>query len=129
MPRPWLRVFFKDSLDYSKIRIKTTQLMMEYAGLTPFGNIWMDPDTSLSDFSGLYTDQTRTNYDGKFGWFQAIVLQKMMIHECVHAWQHQQGIWVFFRGLLLKADLDFKNEYLYELDPNKKLKDYNIEAR
>lgn len=102
--------------------------MQENAGLTPFGNIWLDPDTCLSDFGNLYTDRSRM-YDGKFDFYGAVGLQKMMIHECVHAWQHQQGISVFFKGLWLKMDLDFNNEYQYHLAPNKKLKDFNIEAQ
>lgn len=49
--------------------------------------------------------------------------QHLFMHEMMHVWQHQRGMWVRTRGLISRFA-----DYTYDLDKNKLL-DYSLEQQ
>ena len=103
---------FRDSIDYRRPRVHNDEflpvgLQPNDTAMTPNGEMYFNPSRFKEDFS-LSTDRDKH-------WF---------VHEMVHIWQYQLGYPVMARGAI-RIGL----EYEYELDPAKKLSDYNMEAQ
>jgi hypothetical protein len=103
---------FKSSIDYSQVRVNNEEflpfdLQPDDTAMTPNGEIYFNPKRFKEDFS--------LSTPGDQHW---------LMHEMVHVWQYQLGYPVMARGAI-RIGL----EYEYELDPAKKLGDYNMEAQ
>lgn len=75
--------------------------------MAPDGNLWFHPDSGkfCADFCGA-----------------GLNLQGLFIHEMVHVWQHQQGVFLpLVRHPFCRYD--------YELIPGKNFLDYNVEQQ
>ena len=104
------RTVFGDALDYTKIRIhrrKWWWFQPRKITMAPDGHLWFHPDSQL--FCDDFCDRD-------------LSLQGLFIHELVHVWQHQQGIF-----LPLKRHPFCR--YDYSLKPGWKLSQYGIEQQ
>jgi type VI secretion system secreted protein VgrG len=74
-----LRVLFKDSIDYGKVRIinDVFSVILQRSGtaMAPDGNVYFHADNWMEDFA-----DTRDSS-----------MMQVFIHEIVHVWQHQLG--------------------------------------
>ncbi|MCI1899221.1 MAG: type IV secretion protein Rhs [Enterobacter sp.] len=74
--------------------------------MSPDGEMWFRPEKYQHDFS-----------------LASVYFQHLFLHEMMHIWQHQRGLWVRTRGLMSWAA-----DYSYHLDkPN--LLDYGLEQQ
>ena len=104
------RTVFGDALDYAKIRIhgrKWWWFQPRKITMAPDGHLWFHPDSEL--FCDDFCDRD-------------LSLQGLFIHELVHVWQHQKGIF-----LPLKRHPFCR--YDYSLKPGWKLTQYGIEQQ
>ncbi len=104
------RTVFGDALDYAKIRIhgrKWWWFQPRKITMAPDGHLWFHPDSDL--FCDDFCDRD-------------LSLQGLFIHELVHVWQHQKGIF-----LPLKRHPFCR--YHYSLKPGWKLAQYGIEQQ
>jgi hypothetical protein len=104
------RSVFGDALDYAKIRIhrrKWWWFQSRKITMAPDGHLWFHPDGQL--FCDDFCDRD-------------LSMQGLFIHELVHVWQHQQGIF-----LPLKRHPFCR--YDYSLKPGWKLNQYGIEQQ
>ncbi|WP_109357503.1 vgr related protein [Sphingorhabdus sp. EL138] len=104
------RSVFGDAIDYQAVQIfnrKWWPFQPKRVTMAPDGNLWFHPK------GGLFRDdyaQTDLNLKGLF------------IHEMVHVWQHQQGIFLpIARHPFCRYD--------YRLIPGKAFADYGIEQQ
>lgn len=101
---------FKDALDYDRIRIHNRKwwwFQPRMITMAPDGHLWFNPKGTL--FCDDFCDRD-------------LAMQGLFIHELVHVWQHQQGIF-----LPLKRH-PF-SRYDYSLKPGWKLERYGIEQQ
>lgn len=101
---------FGDAIDYSKVRIhrrKWWWFQPSKITMAPDGHLWFHPDSDL--FCDDFCDRD-------------LALQGLFIHELVHVWQHQKGIF-----LPLKRHPFCR--YDYSLKPGWKLEQYGIEQQ
>jgi hypothetical protein len=103
---------FKTSVNYNRVRVHNDEflpfgLQPNNTAMTPNGEMYFNPSRFKEDFSLAEPSDQH--------WF---------MHEMVHIWQYQLGYPVMARGAI-RIGL----EYEYELDPAKKLSDYNMEAQ
>jgi len=103
---------FGSSIEWGKVWVHCESylpfgLQGKYVGMTPNGEMYFRKETYLKDFS----ISSNSN-------------QHFFIHEMVHVWQQQHGMWVKTRGLFSWA-----SSYKYTLDENKKLNDYGMEQQ
>ncbi len=101
---------FGNALDYHGIRVHNRKwwwLQPRHVTMAPDGHLWFHPKNSLfcDDFCDRELEQ-----------------QGLFIHELVHVWQHQQGIF-----LPLKRHPFCR--YDYSLKPGSKLRQYGIEQQ
>jgi len=101
---------FGNALDYHKIRVHNRKwwwFQPSHVTMAPDGHLWFHPKNSLfcDDFCDRGLEQ-----------------QGLFIHELVHVWQHQQGIF-----LPLKRHPFCR--YDYSLKPGWKLHKYGIEQQ
>lgn len=101
---------FEDALDYDRIRIHNKKWWwFQPKGVTmaPDGHLWFHPKSKLfcDDFC-----------DHHFG------LQGLFIHELVHVWQYQKGIFLPLRRHPFAR-------YDYSLKPGWRLEQYGIEQQ
>lgn len=106
------RQIFGDSVDYDQVRVHNEEflpfdLQPDDTAMTPNGEIYFNPKRFKEDFS--------LSTPGDQHW---------LMHEMVHVWQYQLGYPVMLRGAF-RIGLDYE----YELKPDKKLSDYNMEAQ
>lgn len=104
------RSVFRDAIDYEKVRIhkrKWWWFQPRKITMAPDGHLWFHPDSDL--FCDDFCDRD-------------LGLQGLFIHELVHVWQHQQGIF-----LPLKRHPFCR--YDYSLKPGWKLEQYGIEQQ
>jgi hypothetical protein len=104
------RSVFSDAIDYTKVRIhkrKWWWFQPRKITMAPDGHLWFHPDSDL--FCEDFCDRD-------------LALQGLFIHELVHVWQHQQGIF-----LPLKRHPFCR--YDYALKPGWKLGQYGIEQQ
>jgi len=104
------RSVFGNALDYAKIRIhrrKWWWFQPSKITMAPDGHLWFHPDSQL--FCDDFCDRD-------------ISLQGLFIHELVHVWQHQKGIF-----LPLKRHPFCR--YDYSLKPGWRLEQYGIEQQ
>ncbi len=74
--------------------------------MTPNGEMWFRPEKYEHDFS-----------------IAPVKSQHLFLHEMMHVWQHQKGMWVRFRG-----SMSWAADYTYNLDkPN--LLNYSLEQQ
>ncbi|WP_461455172.1 vgr related protein [Parasphingorhabdus sp.] len=104
------RSVFADAIDYRTVQIfnrKWWPFQPRRVTMAPDGNLWFHPK------GGLFRDdyaQTDLNLQGLF------------IHEMVHVWQHQQGVFLpIARHPFCRYD--------YRLIPGKAFADYGIEQQ
>jgi hypothetical protein len=101
---------FGDAIDYAKVRIhrrKWWWFQPSKITMAPDGHLWFHPDSQL--FCDDFCDRD-------------LALQGLFIHELVHVWQHQKGIF-----LPLKRHPFCR--YDYSLKPGWKLEQYGIEQQ
>jgi hypothetical protein len=104
------RSVFKDAIDYDKVRIHNRKWWwFQPKGITmaPDGHLWFHPKSTL--FCDEFCER-------------GLRLQGLFIHELVHVWQHQQGIF-----LPLKRHPFCR--YDYSLKPGWKLRQYGLEQQ
>lgn len=104
------RSVFRDAIDYDRVRIhkrKWWWFQPRKITMAPDGHLWFHPDSDL--FCDDFCDRD-------------LGLQGLFIHELVHVWQHQQGIF-----LPLKRHPFCR--YDYSLKPGWKLDRYGIEQQ
>jgi hypothetical protein len=101
---------FGNAIDYAKVRIhkrKWWWFQPSKITMAPDGHLWFHPDSDL--FCDDFCDRD-------------LSLQGLFIHELVHVWQHQRGIF-----LPLKRHPFCR--YDYSLKPGWKLDRYGIEQQ
>lgn len=104
------RSVFHDAIDYTKVRIhkrKWWWFQPRKITMAPDGHLWFHPNSDL--FCDDFCDRD-------------LGLQGLFIHELVHVWQHQQGIF-----LPLKRHPFCR--YDYSLKPGWTLERYGIEQQ
>jgi hypothetical protein len=104
------RSLFNDAIDYAKVRIhqrKWWWFQPQKVTMAPDGHLWFHPKSQLfcDDFCA-----------------RDLTLQGLFIHELVHVWQHQQGIFLPLRRHPFCR-------YDYSLKPGWKLEQYGIEQQ
>jgi len=101
---------FGDAIDYARVRIfnaKWWPFHPRRVTMAPDGNLWFHPK------GGLFCD----DYCEK-----DLGLQGLFIHEMVHVWQHQQGVFLpLARHPFCRYD--------YKLIPGKSFTKYGIEQQ
>ncbi len=105
-----VRSVFGMDIDVSRVSIRRKRwfpFQPKSVVMAPLGHIHFHPKGSqyCDDFSHA-----------------GLVLQGLFIHEMVHVWQHQQGIFLPLRRLPF-------SRYSYSLKPGWKLKQYGIEQQ
>lgn len=75
-------------------------------GMTPNGEMWFQDGLYQPDFSA-----------------SLVFYQHIFLHEMMHVWQHQHGMWVRTRGTF-----SWGADYSYSLD-KKSLSDYSMEQK
>ena len=104
------RSVFRDAIDYSKVRIhrrKWAFFQPRHIVMAPMGHIHFHPEGTR------YRDDFAAADLGSQGLF---------IHEMVHVWQHQQGIFLPLRRLPWAR-------YDYAFEPGRPLTRYGIEQQ
>lgn len=108
--RQLARSIFNDALDLDAVRIhnrKWWPFQPQRITMAPDGAVWFHPA------GGLYCDCFGAALPGQQG---------LLIHELVHVWQHQQGIWLpLARHPFCRYD--------YSLKPGWPLTRYGIEQQ
>jgi hypothetical protein len=104
------RTVFRDAIDYAKVRIHARKywwFQPRSITMAPDGHLWFHPKNNLfcNDFCARDLD-----------------LQGLFIHELVHVWQHQSGIFLPLRRHPFCR-------YDYSLKPGWRLKQYGIEQQ
>lgn len=77
--------------------------------MAPNGEMWFRQDNYEDDFSAPQKGRVEQ--------------QHLFMHEMMHVWQHQHGMWVRMRGLFSRFA-----DYTYSLDKNKLL-EYSLEQQ
>lgn len=106
------RSIFEDAIDYGKVRVHDRGYL--WFGLQP-DNVAMTPNGEMYFSRSRFKDDFSRQSNANRRWF---------MHEMVHVWQYQLGYPVRIRGAI-RIGLD----YTYRLGPQKRLKDYNMEAQ
>ena len=105
-----VRSVFNDAIDLERVRIHNRKwwwFQPSQITMAPDGHLWFHPKSRL--FCDDFCEQS-------------LSLQGLFIHEMVHVWQHQQGIF-----LPLKRHPFCR--YDYSLKPGCALKQYGIEQQ
>lgn len=79
-------------------------------GMTPNGEMWFRIDKYEDDFSVPKKDRVEE--------------QHLFMHEMMHVWQHQRGMWVRTRGMFSRI-----MPYEYSLDEHDTLLEYGLEQQ
>lgn len=113
------RTLFKDSINYLRVRVhngKWAPFQPDSSGITPNGEIWAHGNA----------------YKGDYGADPKVENKAFFIHEMVHVWQSQNRV----IPVIISAISEFiehwgnyKSAYLYKLEANKDLSDYQIEQQ
>jgi hypothetical protein len=101
---------FRDAIDYDRVRIHNRKwwwFQPRKITMAPDGNLWFHPQSNL--FCEEFCDRD-------------IGLQGLFIHELVHVWQHQMGVF------LPLARHPFCR-YEYRLEPGRHFLQYGIEQQ
>ncbi|MGQ4660532.1 PAAR domain-containing protein [Lysobacter sp. F6437] len=106
------RLVFADSVDYSRVKVHNGEYL--WFGMQP-------NDTAMTPNGEMYFNESYFEEDFSV---KRIDLQHWFIHEMTHVWQHQLGYPVKLRGAV-RIGLSYR----YELEPEKRLGDYNMEAQ
>lgn len=96
---------FGNSLNTDTIYLKTAFWVLKDYAVAPNGNIYYHKANWQDDFAT-----------------QNLSRQAWLIHELTHAWQAQNGIWVFWRAL-------FNRKYRYKFKAGKSFFDYGVEQQ
>ncbi|MEL6874378.1 MAG: vgr related protein [Pseudomonadota bacterium] len=104
------RSVFGDAIDYDRVRVfnrKWWPFQPKHVTMAPDGNLWFHPR------GGKFCDDYCT---------ADLNLQGLFIHEMVHVWQHQQGVFLpLVRHPFCRYD--------YDLEPGRKFREYNVEQQ
>lgn len=101
---------FGQAIDYGAVTVfnrKWWLFQSRRVTMAPDGNLWFHPESNLfcEDFCGSSSN-----------------IQSLFIHEMVHVWQHQQGVFLpLARHPFCRYD--------YELQPGKNFAAYGIEQQ
>ncbi|MHC5175694.1 type IV secretion protein Rhs [Serratia rhizosphaerae] len=106
------RSIFGNSIIYNTVRVHCDSylpfgLQASHTAMAPNGELWFRQALYRPDFSAA-----------------PIHDQHIFIHELVHVWQYQLGMWVRSRGLF-----SWIADYTYRLDGKRLLKDYPMEQQ
>jgi len=104
------RSVFGDALDVARARVanrKWAFFQPRNTTMAPLGTVHFNPA------SGLYREDFAS---------ASLALQGLLIHELVHVWQHQQGLFLPVRRHLFCR-------YGYRLQPGKPFRRYGIEQQ
>jgi len=104
------RSVFGDAIDYERVRVRNRKWIFfqpRRTTMAPRGHIHFHPE------GGLYREDFAT---------EPLGLQALFIHELVHVWQHQQGIF------LPLARHPFCR-YAYAFEPDRPFTRYGIEQQ
>ena len=104
------RSMFGDAIDYAKVRIRNRKwfwFQPRHVTMAPLGHIHFNPG------SDLYRDDFASAPLG---------LQALFVHEMVHVWQHQQGMFLPLRRHPFCR-------YTYRFDPARAFRRYGIEQQ
>ncbi|NIF31162.1 type IV secretion protein Rhs [Enterobacter sp. Cy-643] len=110
------RTLYGNAIEYHKVWIHRGSYLPfnmqsnNYA-MTPNGEIWFQAGVYESDYS--MSHMTMKRIDG----------QHIFMHEMMHVWQHQRGMWVRTRGAFSWAA-----DYTYDLE-KPTLLDYGLEQQ
>lgn len=111
------RIVFKDSIDYSQVKIHHGGwwlfLGFQDTAVTPNGEMYYPKITNLyrDDFSNTSNDRDKA----------------LFMHEMVHVWQYQIGYWIKWHSLWVTSR--GPSAYEYQLNPQGKLSNYNMEQQ
>lgn len=108
------RSLFQYSIHYNKVWVHFESylpfnLQPTGIGMSPNGEMWFRQEKYENDFS--MPQKGRVDQ------------QHLFMHEMMHVWQHQRGMWVRMRGLVSRFA-----DYSYSLD-KRDLLDYNLEQQ
>ncbi|MBE5258383.1 type IV secretion protein Rhs [Serratia marcescens] len=102
-----------------------------FGGSIIYGKVWVHHDSYFP--FGLQNRNTAMSPNGELyfrDWYvpdfskEGYSHRHLFIHEMVHVWQYQRGMWVKTRGLY-----SWLANYSYELDGSKLLKNYAMEQQ
>ena len=102
------RTVFGDAIDYAKVRIhrrKWAFFQPRHIVMAPMGHIHFHPEGDRYDFAAA-----------------PLGLQALFIHEMVHVWQHQSGLFLPLRRLPWAR-------YAYAFAPGRAFARYGIEQQ
>ena len=105
-----VRSIFGDAINFEKVRIHNRKwwwLQPRAITMAPDGNLWFHPKSNL--FCDDFCDRH-------------VALQGLFIHEMVHVWQHQSGIFLPLRRHPFCR-------YDYSLKPGWTLRQYGLEQQ
>lgn len=122
------RLIFKDSIDYSKVRVHNEEylpfgLQFNDTAMTPNGSMYFNQDHYVQDFS------TVKDNPGAKMWF---------MHEMTHVWQYQLGYSVTWQGFWTGITGGYFRDRAYKINPtdhkdspdkNKSFSDFNLEQQ
>lgn len=102
---------YGNSIHYNKVWVHRESylpfnLQYNLTAMTPNGEMWFQEGVYENDFS-----------------MASLSRQHMFLHEMMHVWQHQRGMWVRTRGAFSWAA-----DYSYSLD-KESLLDYSLEQQ
>lgn len=108
---------FGDSIDYSAVRLRDEDYVP-----------WQGKDYVMAPNGHIYFGE---NLRGVADWsLEDRGNQGLFIHEMTHVWQHQHGVNVLLVGAYQQTkQFLVGNQYEYQLESGKTLKDYNIEQQ
>jgi hypothetical protein len=104
-------LLFGDAIDYARVRVHNRR----YLPLVQPRNCAMTPNGSIYFHHSCFLPDYTAGDPPTIHWF---------MHEMVHVWQHQLGYPVRLRGAI-RIGLS----YGYELHPDARLADFNMEAQ
>lgn len=121
------RLIFKDSIDYSKVRVHNEEYLPfgfqdDETAMAPNGNMYFNPKMFVQDYSAI-------DDRAKKIWF---------MHEMTHIWQYQLGYSVSWHGFWIAVTGGYIGDRAYKIDPtdsenspdkNKDFSDFNFEQQ
>lgn len=138
------RLIFKDSIDYSKVRIHNEEylpfgLQLDHYAMTPNGSMYFNPNYYVQDFSAQETAENEETLYKKRR--EVLERKRWFIHEMTHIWQYQLGYALTWHGFWIGVTGGYifgreARAYKYDYsdssespDSNKLFSDFNMEQQ